>query len=577
MTDRSRDHPAAPPSPPAKVQAWQLHAAGLENLGRDGEPDLIPLPRPEPEQLLVRIDAVGLCFSDIKLISQGANHPRIAGRDLAREPVIPGHEVSVTVAAVGDRRASQFRVGDRFVVQADVFYQGVSIAYGYALPGALAQYGIIGKEILDGDEGCYLLPVKPETGYSEAALTEPWACVEASYRITRRRGLKPGGLAWFVGADSAADFELCLPENERPMRAVLTDAPSAIAAELEKAVPLARRDGFHSLDLAQLRDELTAGAGFDDIIFFGTDIAVIESAAALLATGGIVSIICGAEAKGQLSLDLGRIHYDDHLYLGTEGNRLSDAYLTARPGSELAKNGKAWFIGAGGPMGQMHLQRALELPGGPRTVVISDVDPARLGFVEERFAKTARDRGVTLLALNPAEMTAEEFQALLEKVSGGDGFEDVVLLAPVAALAEAAADQVADGGRLNIFAGLARGTRASFDLAHLCRRKIRIIGSSGSALSDLAFTLAKAEAGQLSTNYVVAAIGGMRAARKGLEGVKAGTFPGKVVIYPQLPDLPLLPLPDLKERLPRVAAKLEDGKFWSREAEAELLRGAGGG
>jgi threonine dehydrogenase-like Zn-dependent dehydrogenase len=574
MRDRLEAYRRATSPLPEKALAWQLHAAGLENLGRGGQPDLIPLPRPGPDELLARIDAVGLCFSDIKLITQGPEHPRIAGRDLGREPVIPGHEVSLTIVAVGESQRGRFEVGDRFVVQADAYYQGVSIAYGYALAGALTQFGLLGKEILDGDEGCYLLPVRPDTGYSEAALAEPWACVEASYRITPRRRLKPGGVAWFLGAGRSDGFRLSLADSERPRRAVLTDAPATVRAHLEQALPAVRRDGFNSLDLGRLREELTDGAGFDDIVVFGAEAAAIERAASLLGRGGVFNIVRGGEARGAVSLDVGRIHYDDHFYVGTEGFAADDSYRSVRPSSELADNGKAWFIGAGGPMGQMHVQRALELPEGPRTVLISDVDSARLGFVEERFASTARARGRSLLALNPAGMTAAGFGEALARASGGAGFEDVVLLAPAPALAEEASRHLADGGSLNIFAGLSRGTRASFPLADICRRKIQIVGSSGSAISDLAFTLGKAEARQLSTNYAVAAIGGMRAAREGLEGVKAGAYPGKVVIYPQIPDLPLLPLTELAHRLPDVAEKLDQGRFWSREAEQALLEEA---
>ena len=96
------------------------------------------------------------------------------------------------------------------------------------------------------------------------------------------------------------------------------------------------------------------------------------------------------------------------------------------------------------------------------------------------------------------------------------------------------------------------------------------MGSSGSGLSDLRFTLAETEAGRLSTDRAVAAIGGIFALREGLAGVAEGRFPGKVVIYPQL-DFPLISITELKNHLPAVAEKLEAGRFWNRQAEAALL------
>src|SRR3990172_1518638 len=70
---------------PDRMLAWQLKDAGLDSLGTNGHPDSVTLPRPGPGQLLLRVDALGLCFSDIKLITQGSSHPRISSRNLAAD------------------------------------------------------------------------------------------------------------------------------------------------------------------------------------------------------------------------------------------------------------------------------------------------------------------------------------------------------------------------------------------------------------------------------------------------------------------------------------------------------------
>ena len=148
-----------------------------------------PRPEPGPDQILVRNDAAGLCFSDVKVIQMGAEHPRLTGRDLTANPLVPGHEASVTVVAVGAGLAGQYRVGQRFAVQPDIWCDGRSLPYGYALDGAFQQYSLLGREILAGDAGSYLVPIPDEMSYAAAALTEPWACVEASYRATYRTTL----------------------------------------------------------------------------------------------------------------------------------------------------------------------------------------------------------------------------------------------------------------------------------------------------------------------------------------------------------------------------------------------------
>ena len=62
---------------PKKSWAWNLYGAGLENMGRDGEPEPFSVPEPSDDQLLVRIDSIGVCFSDVKILKQGGSHPKL--------------------------------------------------------------------------------------------------------------------------------------------------------------------------------------------------------------------------------------------------------------------------------------------------------------------------------------------------------------------------------------------------------------------------------------------------------------------------------------------------------------------
>jgi len=188
---------------PSSYWLWPLYGAGLENLGRDEQPIQVPTPACGPDQLLVRHDAVGLCFSDTKVIKAGETHPRLGGRDMKANPVVLGHEVALTVLRVGDNLKDRYQPGQRFIIQADIYYKGVGLAYGYVLQGGLSQYNVVGPEVLDGDEGSYLLPMQLQTGYAQAALTEPWACVVASYTVEYRSGWKPGGVALIVATSWA--------------------------------------------------------------------------------------------------------------------------------------------------------------------------------------------------------------------------------------------------------------------------------------------------------------------------------------------------------------------------------------
>ena len=68
---------------PDKTISWNMYAAGTENIGRDGKPEVELVGEPGDDQLLVRVDAVGLCFSDVKLIKLGRKHPKLYDRDLS--------------------------------------------------------------------------------------------------------------------------------------------------------------------------------------------------------------------------------------------------------------------------------------------------------------------------------------------------------------------------------------------------------------------------------------------------------------------------------------------------------------
>ncbi|MCA1595333.1 MAG: hypothetical protein LC772_02750, partial [Chloroflexi bacterium] len=402
----------------------------------------------------------------------------------------------------------------------------------------------------------------------------PWACVEASYRVTHRDNLKAGGVAllFLSGADLADyDFEGIL----RPGKVLVNDSRQANAYE---AKLYCQDSGIEYISIpdspewSALSDQHTGGAGFDDVIFLGTPTPeIFESAARHTAKNGVVAVLSGTPLSRPVSIDVGRVHYENVTYLGSSGRSLSRAYSGTR-GTELTKGGAAWLIGAGGPMGQMHLQRSLEKPDGPALVVATDLDLGRLETLRDRFSGIAARRNVSLHLFNPNAMEAGAFEAEINTLTGGKGFDEIIVLVPVAPVIAGATSHLAPHGGMNIFAGVAIGTMATIDLSNVWLHGARLWGSSGSTIADLRVMLEKTEAHEVEPNNSVAAIGGMNAAREGLMGLAEARFPGKTVIFPQIPELPLTALSDLHHTLPAVAARLRDGKFWCREAEEELLR-----
>lgn len=551
---------------PESRLTWYLYGAGLENFGKDGKPEAVAMPEFGPDELLVRMDAVGICFSDIKVINQGDKHPRVESTDLTVDPVTLGHEASVTVVGVGDNLVGKYALGERYLVQPDVFYGGKSHAFGYALAGAQTQYQVIGKEILNGDEGCYLLKIKDSTGYAEAALVEPWACVVAAYLISRRTEIKPDGVMLIVDADGGnTTFKFGMDITSKTV--ITVGVSNSVKDEL-------KGNNFELVEYdvdANIGEIAAKFGGFDDVIILGSNAAIVEAISEHLNKHGVLGIISNKPMDRPVKVDIGRVHYRNYAYLGTSTGVVADYYQPLRVPSQIKSGGATWMIGAGGPMGQMHLQRAVELPNGPKKILATDVDNTRLESARVKIAPIAKRLGVDLRIVNPIEMGAESFDTMVQEFTDSKGFDDVVVLAPVAPLVEQAIKHMGAECLMNIFAGFPEGTIASMDITNVFMKNIRFVGSSGSSLSDMVNTLEAAESGNLSTNTSVAAIGGIDAGWAGMKAVKEGTYPGRVVIYPQIENLPLTAVTALEDKLPNVAAKLTDGISWNIEAEAELL------
>ncbi|MBI4583290.1 MAG: sorbitol-6-phosphate dehydrogenase [Planctomycetes bacterium] len=563
---------------PQEMWLWPLYGKGFENLGAGGKPVRAPVPGCGPDQLLVRLDAVGMCFSDIKIINLGPDHPRLSGRNMKKDPVVLGHEVAMTVVGVGESLRGRYHVGERYVLQADIVYRGVPMAYGYKIRGGMTQYGVVGPEVLNGDEGNYLIPIERDsTGYAQAALCEPWACVLAAYNLNYRSGLKAGGTAWFIGDGKSEGFTISqgFDRERHPGRAILTNVPSSFKSHLQSkvdagAVQFEERNAAGIDAIQALAQELVAKV--DDAVFLGAPAAeAAEAAIGALARWGVANIVSSQKAPLKARLDIGRVHYDNWVVVGTDQKDVAAGYRYGVR-SALAERGTSWFVGAAGPMGRMHVQRAIELKDGPRLIVATDVSTPRLEHLQRTFQAEAKTRGVEMVCLNPQEMGPDAFEKRLRSLlAGGDGFDDIVVLVPAPAVIADASRYLGTSGVMNVFAGVARGVKAEIDLAPCCgRMQTRIIGSSASSIDDLKRMLHETESGLLSTNRSVAAVGGILSVREGYQAVASGTFPGKVVIYPQLEDFPLTPVEDLPRKSKEVGNRLRND-VWNVEAEKAFM------
>lgn len=81
-----------------------MQAMLLEAVGQPLRVVDLPVPTPNPDQVLLRVHACGICRTDLHILDGELTQPKL--------PLVPGHQIVGTVVATGDR-VEQFAVGDR--------------------------------------------------------------------------------------------------------------------------------------------------------------------------------------------------------------------------------------------------------------------------------------------------------------------------------------------------------------------------------------------------------------------------------------------------------------------------------
>jgi threonine dehydrogenase-like Zn-dependent dehydrogenase len=529
---------------------------------------------PGPHQILCRVEAVGLCFSDLKLLKQFADHPRkgvtASGVDPkvlkeipsyvpAEKPTVPGHETVVTVVAAGP--GTKHQVGERALVQTDYRWlptdRGSNSSFGYNFEGGLQEFVLMDERIITTPAGeSMLIPVGKDLSASAVALVEPWACVENAYvSPERQRSLGDGRL--LVVVDEGRDAEgvaATYAEGETPTEAtaVMACRDPGIVSDLGWGEPPQR---LPSLDHV-------GEAAFNDIIYFGSDARTIERLDRMLAPRGLLNVVLGGKRIGEkVSLGFGRCHYGGMRYIGTTGSNAAESLGVIPETPEIRPYDRLLIVGAAGPMGLMHVVRALCQGVVGIEVIATDLDDGRRERLDAVAGVLAQERGLSYRSLNP-EKNPEPVRATY-----------TVLMAPAAELVAEAVEDSLEGGIINIFAGIPATVSHEIDLDAYIEKRLYFIGTSGSVLSDMRIVLDKLTSGRLDTNLSVGAVCGMRGAIDGIRAVESRAASGKIIVYPMLHHLGLMPLDAIGARLPAVSRKMDGGK-WTREAEAELLSGS---
>jgi L-iditol 2-dehydrogenase len=267
-----------------------------------GAVEIQDMPRPEitPDQVLLRVRAVGICGSDLEMYHHKITFP-------VRPPVILGHEFSGTVEEVG-AAVTDFQPGDRVVSETAAYICGKCaecrtgnynecpnrLGFGVLINGSDAPYVAVRQGALHH--------VPANVDLAEAALTEP-CCVAYNALVVKSR-IRPGDVVVILGP---GPIGLMATQIAR-----LCGASAIVLAGLERdagRLAIGREVGAtHTVDLAKddvagLVRDLTGGRGADLIVDAAGPSATVRLALDLVRRNGQITKIAWGPKPLDLSLD----------------------------------------------------------------------------------------------------------------------------------------------------------------------------------------------------------------------------------------------------------------------------------
>jgi L-iditol 2-dehydrogenase len=176
----------------------------------------VPMPRIGPGELLVKVQASGICGSDV-----------MEWYRIKKAPLVLGHEITGEIVEIG-KGVDHYHVGDRVFVSHHVPCNTCR----YCLnglhtvcetlhttnydPGGFAEY--LRVPLLNVDRGVFLLP--DEISFEDGTFIEPLACVIRGQRLAR---LLPGQTVLVLGSGISGLLHIAMASASGAGRIIATD------------------------------------------------------------------------------------------------------------------------------------------------------------------------------------------------------------------------------------------------------------------------------------------------------------------------------------------------------------------
>jgi threonine dehydrogenase-like Zn-dependent dehydrogenase len=275
-----------------------------------------------------------------------------------------------------------------------------------------------------------------------------------------------------------------------------------------------------------------------------------------------------ASLSEPMSCIIGAFHASYHVPPGTYKHEMG-----------IRKGGKMAILAGVGPMGLGAIDYALHQGRKPGLLVVTDIDDSRLSRAACLFTpEHAEKEGVRLFYVNTAKINDPVKH--LRELSGGIGYDDVFIFAPVKPVIEQGDAILGFDGCLNFFAGPTDPEfKAEFNFYNVHYAFTHIVGTSGGNTDDMRESLKLMEERKINPAVMITHVGGLDAVidtTLNLPQISGG----KKLIYTNI-SMPLVSLYKLGEMgktdpffadLHEIVSK--NDYIWSLEAERYLLANA---
>jgi L-iditol 2-dehydrogenase len=275
-----------------------------------------PVPEIGPDEFLFRVEACGVCGSDV-----------LEWYRIKKAPIVLGHEAAGVVEKVG-HRVKGFRPGDRVFVGHHVPCNGCR----YCLrgqhtvcetlhttnfdPGGFAQF--VRVPAINVDRGTFRLP--DGMSFEQGTFVEPLACVLRGQRIA---GFRPGSTVAVLGSGVSGILHIMLARARGAERVLATDVNDW---RMDRAREFGADEVFDATeDVPLLIREANGGRGADLVIVCAGALSALEQGVASVDSGGTVLFFAVPPPGKELRVPVNEFWRNEVTLLPSYANSPADA------------------------------------------------------------------------------------------------------------------------------------------------------------------------------------------------------------------------------------------------------------